>query len=243
MPNATKDQILATTFNRLHSQKVEGGSVPEEFRIEYVADRTHTFGTAFLGLTLECSRCHDHKYDPLTQKEYYQFSSFFANIDEAGLYAYFNNSIPTPTLLLPSEEQDRDIKASAAAISLAESEVFAAEPTPIETLSGQIGHFTFDERVDGKLPNEAKPETPAESSKANKLASGKHGQAIRLTGDDAVNLKLGNFSRNQPFTLAWWMQASELSERAVVAHRSVLWAFPLKAIFKGVGQADPDQRD
>ncbi len=223
LPNATKDQILATTFNRLHSQKVEGGSVPEEFRIEYVADRTHTFGTAFLGLTLECSRCHDHKYDPLTQKEYYQFSSFFANIDEAGLYAYFNNSIPTPTLLLPSEEQDRDIKASAAAISLAESEVFAAEPTPIETLSGQIGHFTFDERVDGKLPNEAKPETPAESSKANKLASGKHGQAIRLTGDDAVNLKLGNFSRNQPFTLAWWMQASELSERAVVAHRSRAW--------------------
>ena len=104
LPNANKDQILATTFNRLHSQKVEGGSVPEEFRIEYVADRTHTFGTAFLGLTLECSRCHDHKYDPITQKEYYQFSSFFANIDEAGLYAYFNNSVPTPTLLLPNRE-------------------------------------------------------------------------------------------------------------------------------------------
>ena len=70
LPGATRDQILATTFNRLHSQKVEGGSVPEEFRIEYVADRVHTFGTAFLGLTFECSRCHDHKYDPLTQKDY-----------------------------------------------------------------------------------------------------------------------------------------------------------------------------
>ena len=223
LPNASKDQILATTFNRLHSQKVEGGSVPEEFRIEYVADRTHTFGTAFLGLTLECSRCHDHKYDPISQKEYYQFSSFFANIDEAGLYAYFNNSVPTPTLLLPNEKQEREIAANAAAISVAEATLFAAEPTSVEALSGQIGHFTFDERVDGKLPNQYKPDKPATSSNANKLISGKRGQAISLTGDDAVNLKLGNFSRNQPFSLAWWMKASELAERAVIVHRSRAW--------------------
>ena len=65
LPNPTREQIQATTFNRLHSQKTEGGSVPEEFRVEYVADRLHTFGTAFLGLTMECCRCHDHKYDPL----------------------------------------------------------------------------------------------------------------------------------------------------------------------------------
>lgn len=223
LPNATKDQILATTFNRLHSQKVEGGSVPEEFRIEYVADRTHTFGTAFLGLTLECSRCHDHKYDPITQKEYYQFSSFFANIDEAGLYAYFNNSVPTPTLLLPNEKQELEIATNAAAISLAEMAVTAAEPTSVEALSNQVGHFTFDERVDGKLPNEANPDKPADSNNANKLVPGKHRQAISLTGDAAVNLKLGNFSRNQPFSLAWWMKASELSERAVIAHRSRAW--------------------
>ena len=80
LPNATDDQRLATTFNRLHPQKVEGGSVPEEFRVEYVADRNHTFGTAMLGLTLECARCHDHKYDPISQKEYYQFFSFFNTI-------------------------------------------------------------------------------------------------------------------------------------------------------------------
>ncbi|NCZ63226.1 MAG: DUF1549 domain-containing protein, partial [Cellvibrionales bacterium] len=88
IPNATRDQILATCFNRLHPQKVEGGSVPEEFRIEYVADRVHTFGTAFLGLTMECTRCHDHKYDPVTQKDYFSLSAFFNNIDEAGLYSY-----------------------------------------------------------------------------------------------------------------------------------------------------------
>ena len=63
--------VLATTFNRLHPQKVEGGSTPEEFRIEYVADRTQTFATAFLGITLECARCHDHKFDPVSQADYY----------------------------------------------------------------------------------------------------------------------------------------------------------------------------
>jgi hypothetical protein len=96
LPNPTRDQILATTFNRLHPQKVEGGSIPEEFRIEYVSDRLHTFGTAFLGLTFECCRCHDHKYDPISTKEYYQLSSFFANIDEAGLHSYFTNSGGAP---------------------------------------------------------------------------------------------------------------------------------------------------
>ncbi|MEC9092398.1 MAG: DUF1549 domain-containing protein, partial [Planctomycetota bacterium] len=79
LPNATDDQVLASAFNRLHPQKVEGGSTPEEFRVEYVADRTHTFATAFLGLTLECARCHDHKYDPISQKEYYQLFAFFNN--------------------------------------------------------------------------------------------------------------------------------------------------------------------
>ena len=112
IPNATRDQILATCFNRLHPQKVEGGSVPEEFRIEYVADRVHTFGTAFLGLTMECTRCHDHKYDPITQKDYFSLSAFFNNIDEAGLYSYFTGSTPTPTLELGDLPSDQKIKSA-----------------------------------------------------------------------------------------------------------------------------------
>ncbi|MBT5716204.1 MAG: DUF1549 domain-containing protein, partial [Opitutae bacterium] len=112
IPNATRDQILATCFNRLHPQKVEGGSVPEEFRIEYVADRVHTFGTAFLGLSFECTRCHDHKYDPLTQKDYFSLSAFFNNIDESGLYSYFTSSVPTPTLELGDLPSDEKIKSA-----------------------------------------------------------------------------------------------------------------------------------
>ena len=72
----------------------------EEYRVEYVCDRVQTFSTAFLGLTMECCRCHDHKFDPLTQKDYYQLFGMFQNIDEAGLYAYFTDATPTPGLSL-----------------------------------------------------------------------------------------------------------------------------------------------
>jgi len=119
LPEATRDQILATCFNRLHSQKVEGGSVPEEFRIEYVADRVHTFGTAFLGLSFECTRCHDHKYDPITQKDYFSLSAFFNNIDEAGLYSFMTPSVPTPTLELGDLPSDQGIKNAEAALEKA----------------------------------------------------------------------------------------------------------------------------
>lgn len=120
LPQATRDQILATAFNRNHRQTNEGGSVDEEFRAEYVADRVNTFGAAFLGLTLECCRCHDHKYDPLTQRDYYQLSAFFNNIDESGLYSHFTEATPTPTLLLASESEER-------ALAQAHSQVKAQE--------------------------------------------------------------------------------------------------------------------
>ena len=85
MPNATKENILATAFNRNHKITEEGGIVDEEYRISYVADRTNTFSKAFLGMTMECAACHDHKYDPVTQKNYYQLFSFFNNISEKGI--------------------------------------------------------------------------------------------------------------------------------------------------------------
>ena len=74
LPDATREQILATGFNRNHKITQEGGAIPEEYRTEYVADRTNTFGKAFLGISIECSRCHDHKYDPVSQKDF--FSTF-----------------------------------------------------------------------------------------------------------------------------------------------------------------------
>lgn len=85
LPNATKEQILATGFNRNHKITEEGGVIDEEYRVEYVVDRTNTFGRAFLGMTVECARCHDHKFDPISQKDFYSLSAFFNNIKEVGL--------------------------------------------------------------------------------------------------------------------------------------------------------------
>ncbi|WP_448633813.1 DUF1549 domain-containing protein [Pedobacter panaciterrae] len=76
MPNASKEQLLATGFNRNHKITEEGGVIDEEYRVEYVTDRTNTFGKAIIGVTLECAHCHDHKYDPFSQKEYYQVFAF-----------------------------------------------------------------------------------------------------------------------------------------------------------------------
>jgi hypothetical protein len=85
LPNPTKEELLATGFNRNHKITEEGGVIDEEYRVEYVTDRTNTFGRAFVGVTLECAHCHDHKYDPFSQREYYQMFAFFNNIREKGI--------------------------------------------------------------------------------------------------------------------------------------------------------------
>ena len=85
LPNATKEQVLATGFNRNHKITQEGGVIQEEYRIEYVTDRTNTFGKSFLALTFECAHCHDHKYDPISQKTYYGTFAFFNQVPEKGL--------------------------------------------------------------------------------------------------------------------------------------------------------------
>ena len=127
LPNASEEQVLATAFNRLHRQTNEGGSIEEEFRVEYVVDRVDTFGTVFLGLTVQCARCHDHKFDPITQQDYYQLFAYFDNIDESGLYSHFTAAVPTPTMLQPTSEQkailaefDKKISREAGAIGAAQ---------------------------------------------------------------------------------------------------------------------------
>jgi uncharacterized protein DUF1553/uncharacterized protein DUF1549/cytochrome c len=84
LPGATKEQILATAFFRNHKYTEEGGVVPEEYRIEYLIDKTKTYGKGILGLSIECAQCHDHKYDPFPQKDYYSLLAFFNNTKEVG---------------------------------------------------------------------------------------------------------------------------------------------------------------
>ncbi|GAB3502787.1 DUF1553 domain-containing protein [Spirosoma knui] len=108
LPKPSKDMILATAFNRNHQQSQEGGIVPEEYQAEYIADRTATFGKAMLGLTVECARCHDHKYDPISQKDYYSLGAFFAQNNEYGQIPY--NGEPAPHLTLPTPEAEAKLK-------------------------------------------------------------------------------------------------------------------------------------
>lgn len=113
MPNATKEQILATGFNRNHKITEEGGVVDEEYRVQYVIDRTNTFSKALIGVTLECAQCHDHKYDPFTQKDYYQLYAFFNNVREVGLESDVGGPetyAKTPMIEISNDEVNKILK-------------------------------------------------------------------------------------------------------------------------------------
>jgi hypothetical protein len=109
LPNANKEQILATAFNRNHKYTEEGGVIDEEYRVEYILDKTNTFSKAILGMTVECAQCHDHKYDPISQENYFQMYAFFNNTPEKGYEGDVSQSKPakTPILFIESEDTDK----------------------------------------------------------------------------------------------------------------------------------------
>lgn len=107
-PKPTQDMMIATAFNRQHPQSEEDGLVPQEYLTEYVADRANTFGKAFLGLTMECARCHDHKYDPISHKDYYSLFAFFNNVNEHGQSPH--KAEASPVITLPDPEAAAKLK-------------------------------------------------------------------------------------------------------------------------------------
>ena len=121
MPGATRDQVIATGFNRNHRGNTEDGIVAEEYAVEYVVDRVETTSAVFLGMTMGCARCHNHKYDPLTQKEFYQFFAYFNNVPENGRAMKYGNS--PPYVQAPTAEQQAKLAALEAAIAAEEKAV------------------------------------------------------------------------------------------------------------------------
>jgi hypothetical protein len=119
LPNATLDQKIATGFNRNHRGNGEGGIIPEEYAVEYVVDRVDTTATVWMGLTLGCARCHDHKYDPFLQKEFYQVFAYFNNIPEKGKAWKYGNS--PPVVPAPTAKQQAELSAIEAKLSAVES--------------------------------------------------------------------------------------------------------------------------
>jgi hypothetical protein len=172
LPEATQEQRLATGFNRNHMQTQEGGVVPEEYRTEYVVDRVNTFGRAFLGLSVECARCHDHKYDPITQKEFYRLYSFFNNNNETGQIPY--SGVPSPTVILEDDASSRKLGALRAEAARVELEIGALPTRPgytewlttaastrprIDDLPGLITYLPLDGSTTGHEMTKPKPES------------------------------------------------------------------------------------
>ena len=234
----TKKQILATAFNRLHMQNEEGGIVEEEFRVAYVVDRVNTFGTAFLGMTFECARCHDHKYDPITQKDVYSLFSFFQNVDESGQTTFFTGSTPVPTMLLSTDAQDAELATLQEAIKRAEAGLASAKrqagglpfamwsksdgaTVPSEP-AGCVARFAFEAIDKGTIENAVDPKHPGKAVEGPRLVDGHAGNAAALSGENGFTFHdVGNFTRSDPFTLAIWVKADDLAPRAVVLHKSI----------------------
>ena len=107
LPNATASQKLATGFNRNNMINFEGGAIPEEYLTYYIRDRVTTTGTVFLGLTMACAQCHDHKFDPISQKEFYQFYAYFNAVPEKGLDGGKGNAAPLLELPTPTQQSEQ----------------------------------------------------------------------------------------------------------------------------------------
>ena len=114
LPNPTLDQRIATGYGRNHVINSEGGIIDEEYRVEYVVDRVRTLGMSWLGLTIECARCHDHKFDPITQRDFYRFFAFFNNVPEIGEDGRVANAVPM--IPAPTHEQQKQLATLTAAV-------------------------------------------------------------------------------------------------------------------------------
>jgi hypothetical protein len=155
LPNPTPDQRLATAFNRNHVINSEGGIIDEEYRVEYVADRVRTTSTALLGLTMECARCHDHKYDPIGEKDYYRMFAFFNNVLEYGEDGRIANAVPL--LATPTREQQAELKRMDAAIAALDRQIAALKPDSLAPAGLRERLAAEDAKLLPKTPKPAKP--------------------------------------------------------------------------------------
>ena len=217
LPEPTLEDRIATGFGRNHVINSEGGIIDEEYRVEYVADRVRTLGMTWLGLTMECSRCHDHKYDPVTAKDYYQLYAFFNQVPEWGEDGRLANAsplIPAPTGVQQAELAVLDQQIASAAQALPEAPAagqplgevvaFLGRAVPVQPDPAGAGFRV--ERKDGKLINGAKPEDSA-------------GLEQRVTDHPALGPAIA-------FPAAAWTVAPSQFEAA--SHKAWTWQISLR---------------
>ena len=210
LPGSTIDQKIATGFNRNHMVNNETGIVEEEFRVEYVVDRVDTTATVWMGLTLGCARCHDHKYDPISQKDFYRFFAFFNNVPERGLSGSGGNA--APLLKVPAadyqtllDQVDRQIAAAQPKlieiekqlqIAQSEWERTAVERLPQPPTRGLVVHYALDQEL-----------RPGITTGSVTIVPGMLESAARFRGDGCVSIEDSvDFDRHQAFSFGAWIQ-------------------------------------
>lgn len=242
LPNPTKEQVLATAFNRIHPQNMEGGIIPEEFRVEYVVDRANTVGLAFMALTVGCAKCHDHKYDPISQKNFYELTSFFNNVNEAGQISW-DDAMPVPTMLWTTEKQDELLALLDNEVGKKEtdlSSVVKSERTSFENWldnkghsgirsasypKGIEGHFTFDKSsLANKINPGQKGEMKRQGSNDEKpeFTEGLNGMGLKLNGDAWFDCgSVGRFRRSEPFSAGIKVNIPKDIKNGVIFHKGI----------------------
>ncbi|MFS4467911.1 DUF1553 domain-containing protein [Maribacter sp. 2210JD10-5] len=240
MPNASKEQILATTFNRLHPQNLEGGIIDEEFRSEYVSDRVNVVSEAFMGLTMACAKCHDHKYDPISQKNYFEMYSFFNNVNESGQIPW-DWSMPVPNMMLPTEEEEKFLTYVQGLIDEKEehiTQLVKSESIEATKWIASEGYKKIDKKSipsnliakidfnNGTINNTIAPfhkgEMKQQFSKDQKtvFTKGHTGKGLSFDGDTWLDMgKLGVFRRNEPFSIGIQVYLPSDLENGVVFHK------------------------
>ena len=222
MPNATLDQKVASGFHRNVMTTDEGGADPEEYLNKYVVDRVNTTAAVWLGTTLGCAECHDHKYDRISQKEFYQFYAFFHNVPEKGLDGTREDN-PAPEMKLPTQEQGVQLIEYLKAIPEAEGvvkkretelpaaqtkweqEILAKLAKPVEP-DGLFARYSLDETASGvDALGTYKPGT-YKGTNAPPWTDGKLGKALRFDGmDDYIDAgNIADFERTNAFSFGCW---------------------------------------
>lgn len=231
LPNATSEQRLATGFHRNHRGNSEGGIVPEEYAVEYVADRVDTTGTVWLGLTIGCARCHDHKFDPISQREYYQFFAFFNTIPEFGRALKEGNS--PPYLLTPTDAQQQrldelnkqladlqqhwnSLRPQVESARAAWEQEVARKSNVGWTIDAGLEVVALsksNEVLEGV--NAAKQTAPMERVEAPS------GRGTRFDGDHFIDQgDVGKFGYFDKFTVAAWVRPAESASGGIVSRMS-----------------------
>ncbi len=212
LPNPTLEQRIATGFSRNHVINSEGGIIDEEYRVEYVADRVRTMSTAWLGLTTECARCHDHKFDAIKQRDYYQFFAFFNNIAEFGEDGRVANAVPM--IKAPTRQQQAELRQQRIELDTLDAKIAIArnaiKPQDVEIRGREL----YPSSEEGFINMLDVPDAGDELL----------GNGIRLRKDEPnsqIKTKKLEFNKNKTATLSLWIKPDEQNDRDVAILSSI----------------------